>query len=418
MRSAGWRRFLLIPAVVLATAAGFSCAALAQPAPLQGFGSSAGLAPSLPVTAFYDPPSIDGRKPGDLLRSELIAAPPGVGAWRILYVSKGAGGAPAAVSGVVLTPGVRMGKIPRRVLAWSHGTTGGARGCAPSLSAHTDQVFRERGPGNGEPIDTGVPYLQDFLARGEIVVAPDDAGLGAPGVHPYLVGETAAQNLLDAVRAARHLPGVILDENVEVMGWSQGGQGALFAGEIAPAYAPELHVTGVATLAPAATVMHSAIDALFKGDTPHVYEIVRGYQAAYGLNAPFLTDRGRTLVEAAGKVCILGVFDAARALPGPGVIGDVSAAPGWVKAFTANQSGLRRSAAPVLVAHGAADKIVAPAGTDLYRDRACKAGTSLTVRWFPGADHRSLIPAARETILAWLDARAKGEPAPSDCGKS
>ena len=200
-----------------------------------------------------------------------------------------------------------------------------------------------------------------------------------------------------------------------MLGWSQGGQAALFAGEIAPAYAPELRITGIATLAPAATVMHTAIDAMFKGDTPHVYEIVRGYRAAYGLGAPFLTDRGRKLAEVAGKVCILGVFDAARAMPGPGVVGDVSVAPGWVQAFTANQSGLRRSSAPVLVAHGTADKIVAPAGTDLYRERACKAGTTLAVRWFADADHRSLMPAARETVLAWLDARTRGEPAASIC---
>ena len=43
-----------------------------------------------------------------------------------------------------------------------------------------------------------------------------------------------------------------------VLGFSQGGQAALFAGEIAQSYAPELFVAGVAAVAPVTSVLELA----------------------------------------------------------------------------------------------------------------------------------------------------------------
>ena len=44
------------------------------------------------------------------------------------------------------------------------------------------------------------------LADGDVVVATDYQGLGAGRMHPYLVGASEAHAMIDAVRAARHLP--------------------------------------------------------------------------------------------------------------------------------------------------------------------------------------------------------------------
>ena len=45
------------------------------------------------------------------------------------------------------------------------------------------------------------------------------------------------------------LPGVHASRTVLVYGHSQGGHGALFAGELAASYAPDLHVVGVVAAA-------------------------------------------------------------------------------------------------------------------------------------------------------------------------
>ncbi len=56
--------------------------------------------------------------------------------------------------------------------------------------------------------------------------------------------------MLDAARSARVLAGRSASNTVIIVGYSQGGQAALFASQIADAYAPELFIAGVAALAP------------------------------------------------------------------------------------------------------------------------------------------------------------------------
>ena len=86
-----------------------------------------------------------------------------------------------------------------------------------------------------------IPYLDPLLDARMIVVATDYEGLGTPGIQPYLVGQSEAQGVLDAARAARSLVGRAASNTVVVIGYSQGGQAALFAGQIAQSYAPELY---------------------------------------------------------------------------------------------------------------------------------------------------------------------------------
>jgi dipeptidyl aminopeptidase/acylaminoacyl peptidase len=121
------------------------------------------------------------------------------------------------------------------VASWAHGTSGLADTCAPS-----------KDPG----VVSGTPYLRELLDAGFAVVATDYEGLGTPGLHPYLVGESEGRSVLDAARAAAALPDAGASSNVIVYGHSQGGHAVLFAGELAPSYAPDLNLLGVAAGAP------------------------------------------------------------------------------------------------------------------------------------------------------------------------
>ena len=190
-------------------------------------------------TAFYFPVGIDlaAYPPGALLRLQPMAGGPfNADAYRVLYRSTGLHGEPIAVSGVVIVPKGVPPAGGRPIVAWAHPTTGIVDRCAPSLAR---AFFRS------------VQGLQDMLNRGYAVAATDYPGLGTPGVHPYLVGESEARAVIDSVRAARSVPGVGDGRSFAVWGHSQGGQAALFTGLLASTYAPDLNLVGVAAAAPA-----------------------------------------------------------------------------------------------------------------------------------------------------------------------
>ena len=102
-----------------------------------------------------------------------------------------------------------------------------------------------------------------FLDEGIIVTATDYEGLGTPGVHPYIVGESEGRGVVDIVRAARHLSFAHAGDRFVVWGHSQGGHAALFANQIAPTWAPELHLLGTEAGAPATEL--PLLGALFQG---------------------------------------------------------------------------------------------------------------------------------------------------------
>src|SRR5690348_9050648 len=186
--------------------------------------------------AFYAPRGLAKGRPGDIVWVSSIAAPKGARAWKILYHSRTIEGRDIAVSGVIVTPTGKAPKGGRPLLSWAHGTRGIADSCAPSRRS---------------AVASEIPGINELVKAGYTVAATDYEGLGTPGVHPYLVGDSEAHGILDIARAAQHFKDAQAGKDVLVAGHSEGGQGAVFAGEIAPQYAPDLHLLGVVAIAPA-----------------------------------------------------------------------------------------------------------------------------------------------------------------------
>src|SRR5271155_707075 len=186
---------------------------------ISGVGASA-------QTAFYSatPQDLEGS-PGTIIRAEpMLFAPGYISAWRVLYRSRGLHDEPIAVSGIVIAPHGAAPQGGRPIVAWAHPTTGVVTRCAPSLAFF---VFQQ------------IQGLRELAAQGYVVAATDYPGLGGPGVHPYLVGESEARAVLDIVRAAHSMQGLGASSQFAVWGHSQGGQAALFTGLIAKTYAPD-----------------------------------------------------------------------------------------------------------------------------------------------------------------------------------
>lgn len=402
-----------------------STAAVALAAAGCSSSSASPAAPAAPggLPAFYVPPSpLRPAPPGTLVRTERVAhvagVPAGATVWRILFHSTTITGADEVESGYVIAPSgpAPAGGFP--VLTWAHGTTGFAAPCAPSLFTDTG------GPGGPYLL----PGLDRFLSAGFVVAAADYQGLGvADGVHPYLLGASEGRAVLDAARAARHLPGVATSPTVLVYGHSQGGHAALFAGELAPTYAPDLHVAGVVAAAPATglstliSVVATPTGARFLPfSIPAAWSWTQTYRHLPA--TAIFTPAGLAFARAEVTRGCLGAF--ARAIAAhhltPEDVFKASAEtdPAVLAHARANDPGRVRTPAPLLVVQGTADATVPPPLTDAFvATAACPIGDTVEELHVPGATHASVVEVAAPAIVAWMQARLAGTPAPTTCGQ-
>lgn len=360
--------------------------------------------------AFYTPPGVPPAQAGVLLRQEVYErqVPNGAQAWRLLYTTSDLHGRPVLASAIVMVS--RQAPAgPRPVIAWAHGTTGVAAGCAPSLLAHPY---------------AHLPALSELLAEGWILVATDYAGLGTPGPHPYLIGEGEARSVLDAVRAARRMQGLQADIRTVVWGHSQGGHAALWAGMLAPQYAPDVTIAGVAAVAPA-TDLPALVDRAQHGLVGRVMSayILQAYSAAYpdvrfddytpGLRGLLAKDMARRCLEGPQTL-----FALAEAALSGGSIFATAPLEGALGQRLAQNIPARPLPAPLLIAQGEADALVWPDIQARYVQQRCRAGQPLEFRRYAGQDHLSIVaPDSPLTpqLVAWTRDRLAGRPASMGC---
>lgn len=376
------------------------------------------------LVPFYVPPEpLPAGRPGDLIRREPIDAPSGVRAWRVLYHSTDSQGSDIAVSGLIAAPETPppTGGFP--VIAVAHGTVGMARTCAPSLDP-----FAGRGPLPSfltPPKDRTSFFeqmVEPFTSAGYAVAATDYRGLGTPGINPYLVGEDAGRNVLDAARLIRRFPEVQVTDQTLIWGHSQGGQASAFAGQIAPRYAPELRVLGVVAGSPAAMLGMLADEVASIEDrsplTGLIVMIARAWSSAYpDLDAAtVLTRRGVGRMDVVERDCIDGVLLAFASRPAPDYVEDAGIkTPAWQERIAQNTPGAIRTAPPILVFQGGADKLILPQFTRAFVQRLCAAGDTVIFNQYPGDGHLSVITPSMPATLTWIEQRLAGQPAPTTC---
>lgn len=347
---------------------------------------------------FYEvPEGVPVAEPGRLVRTELLEVPGGVQGWRVLYHSTSVDGRDTVVSGLVFAPaGPATGARP--VVAWGHGSVGLGDSCAPS-----------RSPGDL----IGSSILSELLRRGYVVAATDYEGLGTPGSHPWLVGQSEGRGVLDSVRAARQIPEASAGNRFLAFGASQGGGAVLFAGELAAEYAGELELMGVVAAAPAAELDLLAV--LPEGNLTAAAGFVVmgafGFKAAYpdlDLQA-ILYPEVIAQQERVERLCQEEIDSRFRSARLDRVLkANPAEADGWREAITENTPGRSRTPAPILLVHGEADQVVPVEVSRLLFDRLCGLGGVAELQTYRGADHIGVIRSAGADVLAWIDARNAG----------
>jgi len=396
---------LLAAALALALAAcGADAARRAQkPPPFQRFTGS-----------FYAVSAKLPPRPGVLLRYRPFTTglPPGGKAWLILYTTRRANGSIGLASGIVLAPS-GAGSSPLPVIAYAHGTSGIAQACAPSVV-----------PGGEGPFYSGIPAVQQVVKQGWALVAPDYTGLGAAGPVSYLIGPEEARSLLDSVRAARQLPVVPLSKRTVVWGYSQGGQAALWTGALAPSYAPDVKLAGVAAMAPATE------PGVFEDRAEHnpTIEAIEAYTlVSFAARYPdvhlekYVSASALATVRAVASKCLGGPEPAPKyveSLPGEPWPFTAPLTSGALGRRLGQNVPTRRISVPLMVAQGLSDELVLPEVQARWVAQRCAAGQSMEYRTYPGRGHTTLDDEDSPLIgdlFPWTAQRLEGRPQAPGC---
>jgi pimeloyl-ACP methyl ester carboxylesterase len=359
--------------------------------------------------AFYQTGTELSGKPGDILRQEAFeGAPSQASAFRVLYVSTGLNEEPIAVSGTIIVPNTPAPDGGRKVVAWAHPTTGVDDRCAPSLRK---QMFQT------------IPGLEKLLQLNYVVAVTDYPGLGTPGPHPYLVGLSEGRAVLDSVRAATRLPSAKASHDFIVWGHSQGGQAALFTGELAKNYAPEIFLHGIVAVAPASELLTLMQDDL-KSATGKIltsYSIWSWSRVFNASTEGLVATDAIPVIDKVSSGCIETDLQAMVTLLHEGplqhsfLIGDPATVEPWKSLFDHNTPGKSPPGGPVFMIQGTADAVVRPEITKSFVQDLCNRGESVKFLELPKVGHSKAAKESADVAVDWIQNRFSNGDPQSDC---
>ncbi|MFI5776242.1 lipase family protein [Nocardia sp. NPDC051570] len=389
--------------VRLAVTAAAITAALATASPAQ----ATAIYPIADPDPFYAAPADIGNfRPGDVVRSRQIPAVqfPGSTVWQLLYRSTDSGGDPIAAMTTVILP--LGGGHNQPLVSYQPFINALGLQCAPSHGLFTGEVKES-------------VALNLLLARGWAVTVPDYLGPDSA----YGAAKMGGRLVLDSTRAIKRFKQIgLADSPVALAGYSGGGMVTGFAAALAPDYAPELPIVGVAMGGVVENIGKLALDTY--GAPNPLFGL--GFAGAVGLEREYpkdmaldkwLNPAGLALRNQMSNACTEEIIaDAANKKFTDyfnGSADDVNATQ--VHIIHANSletfDGVPR--APIYQWHGTSD-VVSPQLVREVAGRYCHAGTPVQLDMLPGADHGTgMLNAPR--AIDYLADRFAGRPAPSNC---
>jgi len=360
------------------------------------------------LASFYEPLEPTSGNPGTLIRHEPIDVEvEGGSAHRILYVSERPDGSAGVSGGMVFIPDTPAPAEGRPVVAWAHGTVGMGDACAPSRSKN--------------PLADTTGWLEQMMGLGWVVTATDYTGLGTPGVELYLVAEAEVTDVVNSVRAAGQVPDARTGTRYVVWGHSQGGHSALWSGHLAPDYAPELQLLGVAAAAPAAELTE-IIGAQWQTAVawaigPEAVIAWREVDPSLPLDGILTTRAQGDYVDFAQECIVSAALNAITRVS----LGEqffetnpLLSAP-WAQVLETQTPPALPPDMPTFIAQGTADTVVLAWPNALLLDRWCDFGSAIAMLWMGEVNHPDAAINAGPSAVSWIADRFADRPAPRTC---
>jgi hypothetical protein len=184
----------------------------------------------------YDVPvPMPAGERGELMRIQAIPAD-GHRQYLVLYHSESISGEDLAVTGTLWIPPGQPPEGGWPIVSFGPGTHGHFSDACPysNVEAWNPPEYLD--------------LLDRLLAEGFVIAYTDWQGLGTRFPYTYAVGETETYALLDAARAARDLLGPDASDRIFLIGHSVGGDGVMASIKFGPAYDDGLDVRGAVIL--------------------------------------------------------------------------------------------------------------------------------------------------------------------------
>ncbi|MGW4535626.1 lipase family protein [Nocardia sp. NPDC004340] len=378
---------------------------------------SAAAQPLLPTPdpdPFYATPSdLAGRQPGEVLATRAMPALPSFPDTDITLIkfrSTDSTGHPIAATTTVLSPRDRKPDAP--VLSLQQIINGLGAQCAVSRVLYTTDpnlMIRE------------APAWNTVLKRGWTVALPDHLGPR----FAYGAAKLGGQITLDGLRAIQRVPDLRVEHSPLAMaGYSGGGMATAWAAALAASYAPDLRIAGaamggvpmnlVSMLETLGMNRHPAFGLALAAGLGLEREYPDRFPISDQLNDRGLAIRDKLLNSCTNDILAAGAGQGALDIAKTTVMTDDPQARSVVAENSLElYSGVPNM--PVFEWHSPIDGLVPVDAVVNTIHRYCAAGAKVWTEQEPVPDHLTAAVLGVPAAYGWLDARLRGEPAPTNC---
>lgn len=359
---------------------------------------------------FYTaPPGFETAAPGTVFHTRSVdikgyGFPTGLEATQFLARSTNAKGNPTTVAGtLILPPTPEVADRPRPLLSYQPATDSLGDQCNPSYALRA-----------GNEKEFGL--IHQSLQQGWAVVVTDYQGADIA----FAAGRMEGHGVLDGIRAAKSIPGQGLtgrDTPVGLWGYSGGGLASSWAAELAPTYAPELNIVGIAS---GGTPSDLAAAARMVDGGPAsglVFLASAGIAREYPEMLTLLNNRGRAMIDEIADMC---VGEASMRYPFQH-LADYTVSPDPLSEPVAkavmeeNHLGRTAPAAPVYLFHSVFDELIPFATAKQLEQDWCARGANVSFSADYLSEHTVLAITGAGQAISFLGDRFEGKPAPNGC---
>lgn len=414
MRQKRMRVMAVLSGAVTVAAVTLGAALAAAPA-------SASTTPALPSQdPFYTySGSLSGVAPGTVLRTRTVSiaengSPTPISATQVLYRTTGQLGQPTVTVATVIRPTLTVGAT--KIVSYQTAYDALGSECDPSYTL-------QGGNSSYSTAQDEEQFILGYVSAGYTVVVSDYEGEDLE----WAAGQESGYDTLDAVRATEKLLGLSASSTpVGMVGYSGGSIATDFASELAPTYAPELDIVGVAIGGVPVDYLHNLTYINGSSDWAGVIPAVlvslsRAYRLSF---APYLSSYGTQVTGQVGDQCI---NNFASDYPGLTIqkllqprfqdyekIHDlVAISDHMIMSDTGTPKG------PMFVgvgdSDGTGDTIMITNDDEALAHTYCERGVSVQFNVYSGEDHTDAAVPFEGGAFSFLTARLNGLPVTDGC---
>jgi len=385
---------------------------------------SALAAPSLPSSdpfyAYNGATPLSQIAPGTVLKQRAVqivvnGAPTPYSAQQVLYRTTAELGQPAVTVATIIRP--LTATAPTKLVSYQTFYDALGSECDPSYTL-------QGGNPNYQDAQIDAALMEDYLNAGFTVVNADYEGESLD----WAAGQESGENTLDGIRAAENSLGLPSSTDVGMVGYSGGSIATEWASELAPAYAPELHIIGAAEGGIPVDYAHNLT--YINGDTDGwagvIPAVLVGTARAFDLNlSQYLSAYGQQVVNQVSGECINDFAGSYNGLTVQQLLKpeyqNFLGVPTFASIINTLTMGTSSThpASPLFMgvgnADGTGDDVMVAADVEALAHEYCTKGVPVTFTEYTGADHEEAIAPFESAALTFLENLFAGGPAPNGC---